>query len=204
MRLTIPAALAVALSLFAAAPAPASSGGQEARNGAVVASMEFSARKYHRHRKAHRARSAVPALAMQTATIYTNDGRVVMTGVSPVFHVEQVSTVAVSGDVRVIGGRPAGCPHRYCACALSLRIFGRVIASLNLAANWPRRFAPTAPAPSMVAARSGHAFQLLSHVEGSVWRVYDANSGGGKTRIHNRSIAGYRIVDPHRPLMAMN
>lgn len=202
MRLTIPAALAVALSLFAAAPAPASSGGQEARNEAVAASVEFSARKYHRHRKSHRARSGRPARPVQTATIYTNDGRVVMTGVSPV--VEQVSAVAVSGDVRVIGGRPAGCPHRYCACALSLRIFGRVIASLNLAANWPRRFASTAPAPSMVAARSGHAFQLLSHVEGSVWRVYDANSGGGKTRIHNRSIAGYRIVDPHRPLMAMN
>lgn len=200
MKLTIPAALAVALSLFAAAPATASPAAPEARNEAVVASVQLSARKYHRHRKTHRTRPARAARPMQTAVIYTNDGRVVFGGETQVYD----SAAALSGDARVIGGRPAGCPHRYCACALSLRIFGRVIASLNLAANWPRRFATTAPAPSMVAARSGHAFQLLSHVEGSVWRVYDANSGGGKTRIHNRSIAGYRIVDPHRPLMAMN
>lgn len=102
----------------------------------------------------------------------------------------------------VIGGRPAGCPRRYCACALSLRIFGRIIADLNLAANWTRKFPRAGPAPDMVAARRGHAFQLISQVQGKVWRVYDANSGRGLTRIHERSIAGYTIVNPHGSRLA--
>lgn len=97
----------------------------------------------------------------------------------------------------VIGLRPSGCPHRFCACALSLNIFGRVIPHLNLAANWLRSFPRATPAPGMVAARSGHAFKLLSHVEGSRWQVWDANSGGGRIRVHERSIVGYRIVNPN-------
>ena len=95
----------------------------------------------------------------------------------------------------VIGGRPEGCPHRFCACALSLRLFGRIIPMLNLAANW-LTFPRAAPAPGMVAARRGHVFQLLAHSGGSRWRVWDANSGRGRIRIHDRSIAGYVIVHP--------
>jgi hypothetical protein len=95
----------------------------------------------------------------------------------------------------VIGGRPAGCPHRFCGCALSLHIFGRIIPKLNLAANW-RTFPRAAPASGMVAARHGHVFKLVSHVGGSTWLVWDANSGRGRIRIHHRSIAGYAIVNP--------
>lgn len=97
----------------------------------------------------------------------------------------------------IVGSRPAGCPHRFCACALSIRIFGRIVPTLNLAANWPRVFPHAQPAPNMVAARRGHAFQLLAHRAGNVWRVWDANSGRGRIRIHDRSIAGYVIVNPH-------
>jgi hypothetical protein len=39
---------------------------------------------------------------------------------------------------RVIGGRPSGCPSSYCGCGAALRVFGRVIPELNLAANWLR------------------------------------------------------------------
>jgi len=95
----------------------------------------------------------------------------------------------------VIGGRPAGCPHRFCGCALSLHIFGKIIPKLNLAANW-RHFPRAVPAAGMVAARRGHVFKLLAHVGGNTWRVWDANSGRGRIRIHNRSIAGYAIVNP--------
>lgn len=95
----------------------------------------------------------------------------------------------------VIGGRPAGCPHRYCGCGLSLHLFGRIIPHLNLAANW-LRFPRAMAAPGMVAVRRGHVFKLMAHSDGSTWRVWDANSGGGRTRIHNRSIAGYVIVNP--------
>ncbi len=96
---------------------------------------------------------------------------------------------------QVIGGRPAGCPHRFCGCGASLHLFGRIVPGLNLAANW-LRFPRAAPAPKMVAARRGHVFVLEQHIGGDVWLAYDANSGGHQTRLHARSIAGYVIVNP--------
>jgi len=96
----------------------------------------------------------------------------------------------------VIGGRPRGCPHRYCGCGASLYLFGRIKPELNLAANWIRYFPRTQAAPRMAAARRGHVMVLVSHVAGKDWLVHDSNSGGGKTRLHVRSIAGYTVVDP--------
>jgi hypothetical protein len=96
---------------------------------------------------------------------------------------------------QVIGGRPSGCPSRFCGCGASLHLFGRIIPALNLAANW-LRFPRTSPAPKMAAARRGHVFVHDQHIAGDVWLVYDANSGGHRTRIHQRSIAGFTIVDP--------
>ncbi|EAQ34499.1 hypothetical protein NB311A_12177 [Nitrobacter sp. Nb-311A] len=100
-----------------------------------------------------------------------------------------------TGAGRIVGGRPRGCPRRYCGCGASLHIFGRIIPRLNLAANW-LRFPRAAPAPGMVAARRGHVFVLKRHLHGRTWLVWDANSGRGKTRVHPRSIAGFTIVDP--------
>ena len=96
---------------------------------------------------------------------------------------------------QVVGGRPSGCPHAYCGCAASLRIFGRIVPSLNLASSW-LRFPRASPAPGMVAARHGHVFVLESHVEGDTWMAYDGNSGGHATRIHARSLRGYTVVNP--------
>ncbi len=98
---------------------------------------------------------------------------------------------------KVIGGRPAGCPSRFCGCGASLHLFGRIIPALNLAANW-LRFPRAAPGPDMAAARHGHVFVLKQHIRGNLWLVYDANSGGRQTRMHQRSIAGFTIVNPHR------
>lgn len=96
-----------------------------------------------------------------------------------------------------IVAHPAGCPSRaFCGCGAAVRVFGAPIRSLWLAANW-LRFPRAAPAPGMVAARRGHVFVLEAHLNGNVWRVYDANSGRRLTRIHARSIAGYQIVNPH-------
>jgi len=99
----------------------------------------------------------------------------------------------------VIGGRPAGCPHRFCGCGASLYRFGRIIPSLNLAENWLRKFrhVPHSMAqPRMAAARRGHVMVLVERIHGNVWLVHDSNSGGGRTRIHARSIAGFTVVDP--------
>jgi hypothetical protein len=95
----------------------------------------------------------------------------------------------------VLGGRPSGCPHAFCGCGASLYVFGRIIPTLNLAANW-LRFPRTAPAPNMVAARRGHVFVLKRHIAGNKWLVHDSNSGGHRTRMHPRSIAGFAIVNP--------
>lgn len=105
--------------------------------------------------------------------------------------------VDANGNVsRVIGGRPRGCPHAYCGCSASLYLFGRIIPSLNLAANWIRDFPRTLPAPRTVAARRHHVMVLLRHIDGDRWLVRDANSGRHLTRVHVRSIRGYVIVDP--------
>lgn len=103
----------------------------------------------------------------------------------------------------VVGGRPAGCPHAFCGCEASLYLFGRIIPSLNLAANWIRKFPRAHPAPGMAAARRGHVMVLMQHVGGSDWLVHDGNSGGHKTREHVRSIKGYVIVDPNTKMGAL-
>jgi hypothetical protein len=99
------------------------------------------------------------------------------------------------GGGQVVGGRPAGCPHSFCGCGASIRVFGHIVPGLNLASNW-LRFPRTSPAPGMVAARRGHVFVLEQHVEGDIWMAYDANSGGHSTRIHARSLRGYTVVNP--------
>jgi hypothetical protein len=95
-----------------------------------------------------------------------------------------------------VGGRPAGCPRSFCGCGAAIRVFGRIVPELNLAANW-LRFPRTSPAPGMVAARRGHVFVLEQHLGGDMWMAYDANSGGHATRIHVRSLRGYAVVNPH-------
>lgn len=103
--------------------------------------------------------------------------------------------VTVTGG-QAAGGRPACCPHSFCGCGASIRVFGHIVPELNLAANW-LRFPRTSPAPGMVAARRGHVFVLERHLEGDTWMAYDANSGGHATRIHARSLRGYVVVNPH-------
>jgi hypothetical protein len=99
-------------------------------------------------------------------------------------------------DGQTLGGRPAGCPRSFCGCGAAIRVFGRIVPNLNLAANW-LRFPRTSPAPGMVAARRGHVFVLEQHLGGDMWMAYDANSGRHATRIHARSLRGYAVVNPH-------
>ena len=92
---------------------------------------------------------------------------------------------------------PTGCPPRaFCGCGAAVEVFGRPIRSLWLAANW-LRFPRAAPAPGMVAARRGHVFVIRQVLGGGRVLAFDANSGGRKTRLHIRSLAGFVVVDPH-------
>jgi hypothetical protein len=90
-----------------------------------------------------------------------------------------------------------------CGCELSLKLFGKIIPDLMLASNWRRMFAPTPPANGAVAVRPGHVLLVLNHVGGTVYQVWDPNSGGGKTRIHERNLAGWSFVNPNSSRTAM-
>ncbi len=91
---------------------------------------------------------------------------------------------------------PPGCPRRaFCGCGAAVEVFGRPVRSLWLAANW-LRFPRASPAPGMVAARRGHVFVIRQVLGGGRVLAYDANSGGRKTRLHVRSLAGFVVVDP--------
>lgn len=92
---------------------------------------------------------------------------------------------------------PSGCPSRaFCGCGASIEVFGRSIRELWLARNW-FKFPPAAPGPGMVAVRRHHIF-VIREVRGpGLVLAFDANSGGHKTRIHLRSLAGYSVRNPH-------
>lgn len=92
---------------------------------------------------------------------------------------------------------PAGCPRRaFCGCGAAVEVFGKPVRSLWLAANW-LRFPRAAPAPGMVAARRGHVFVIREVLGDGKVLAYDANSGGHKTRLHVRSLAGFAVVNPN-------
>lgn len=97
--------------------------------------------------------------------------------------------------LQILGARPHGCPHAFCGCGASLYLFGRIIPRLNLAAAW-FAFPRARPAPRMAAVRRHHVFVLVEQLEAGIWLVHDSNSGGGRTRLHARSLAGFVIVDP--------
>ncbi len=92
---------------------------------------------------------------------------------------------------------PAGCPRvRFCGCGASVYLFGKPIRDLFLASNW-RKFPAAEPAPRMAAWRPGHVFVIVQVIDKKTVLAYDANSGRHKTRIHQRKLAGYRVVNPH-------
>lgn len=92
---------------------------------------------------------------------------------------------------------PEGCPRTaFCGCGAAVKVFGRAVRELWLAANW-LQFPRAEPAPGMVAVRPGHVFVIEQVLGDGLVLAYDANSGKGLTRLHVRSLAGYSVRDPH-------
>jgi hypothetical protein len=91
--------------------------------------------------------------------------------------------------------RPQGCPHAWCGCGTSLRVFGRIIPELNLAANW-RRFPSASPAAGMVAWRWHHVFYIESVNSDGTVVAYDPNSGHHVAHVHTISLRGFHVVNP--------
>lgn len=166
-------------------------GARQAQMGADVAKEAQRQRAAKTRRAAPTRRHALPRARQRMRQVPIFAPLAEPQGASVAFG-EGIRRVAA----QIIGGRPQGCPSRFCGCALALKIFGRIVPVLNLAVNWVHKFQRTPPAPGMVAARHGHAFQLIAHVRGMTWQVWDANSGRGRIRVHERSIAGFIIVNP--------
>lgn len=102
-----------------------------------------------------------------------------------------------SFDGGSVVANPSGCPSRaFCGCGASIEVFGRNIRELWLARAW-FRFPPASPAPGMVAVRNHHVFVIREVRGNGIVLAYDANSGGHRTRIHERSLAGYSVRNPH-------
>lgn len=102
---------------------------------------------------------------------------------------------AVSSSVQIIP-HPSGCPRRaFCGCGAALAVFGEHRKDLWRAANW-FKFPRASAASGMVAVRREHVFVLRSPASSGNWIVEDYNSGGRLSRIHERSLAGYTIVNP--------
>lgn len=92
---------------------------------------------------------------------------------------------------------PAGCPrYLFCGCGASVEVFGHPVRGLYLAWNWIR-YPRASPGPGMVAVWRGHVSVIRQSYGDGTAMVYDANSGGGLTRIRRVSLRGAVIVDPH-------
>lgn len=111
-------------------------------------------------------------------------------------HRERSSSKVVGHGEAQLLPHPAGCPSRaFCGCGASIEVFGKSIRELWLAAEW-FKFPRAEPAPGMVAVRRHHVFVIREVRARNMVLAYDANSGGRKTRIHLRSLAGYTVVNP--------
>lgn len=106
---------------------------------------------------------------------------------------------ANGNSTHIIGGRPAGCPFRYCGCGLR-KFLNIADKRLDLAANWKRLFARAMPGPGRVAVWPRHVAYIERMGAGRMAFMRDYNSGRGLSRLHWRSIAGAVIVDPNTRL----
>lgn len=109
------------------------------------------------------------------------------------------AAVFESGGAPQVVNHPEGCPRRaFCGCGTSLFLLGKAVAQggLAIAANW-LGFPAAEPGPGMAAARRGHVFAIVKVLSPGVVLAYDPNSGRHQTRLHVRSLRGYRVVNPH-------
>jgi hypothetical protein len=106
----------------------------------------------------------------------------------------------------VTGGRPSGCPAKFCGCGASIEVFGQIIQRLNRAANWFRDFphvAYTNASAGMVAGNSRHVFVLKEHLRNDVWLVKNYNGADHKTSLQERRLSQYTVVDPRGSRLAL-
>jgi hypothetical protein len=134
-----------------------------------------------------RPRHKIARADSQTVTqcVSDNNGRTVCGG-----SIQRTSGLARGYEGgTVIGGRPAGCPRQYCGCG-AMRDLGLSDKRLWKAWNWTKFY--HGPTPVAV---WPHHIAIIERMTGPHTAILrDYNSGRGLSRIHERSIAGARIV----------
>lgn len=102
--------------------------------------------------------------------------------------------VSTHAEAKVVA-HPKGCSRKlFCGCGASVFLFGKPRRELFAARSW-FRFPKAEPAPYRVAVQRHHVFVILKTLGNGKVLAYDANSGGGKTQIHVRSLRGYSVRD---------
>jgi hypothetical protein len=138
----------------------------------------YEASQFHRYEASHHIAAANHARANSLA------------------HAAAPSRSLAGSDVQIVA-HPVGCPRTlFCGCGAA-RELGLSDPSLWAVKAW-YQFPRAAAAPGMAllwGERHVAAIRAV-HDDGTV-TVYDANSGGGLTRIHRISLAGLIVVDPH-------
>lgn len=85
---------------------------------------------------------------------------------------------------------PSGCPKvRFCGCG-AMKHLGLTDKRLWKAANWPRYYHGSTP----VAVWPGHVAVIDRMTGSNTAMLYDYNSGGHRSRYHERSLRGARII----------
>lgn len=161
-------------------------------------SRGYRTREVRRARMVQRMRIAHRSVTQRRAarvSYYRSRTRIPPISSRPQTPISRVESMVTSMAARLLP-HPPGCPRRaFCGCGAAIEVFGRPIRNLWLAANW-LRFPSASPAAGMAAARRGHVMVIRKYLGNNKALVYDANSGGGRTRLHVRSLAGFRVVNP--------
>lgn len=145
------------------------------------------------HQKAKRDRQSAKKVY---AAIRSDARQEVVVRIDPPISAQNVPVAVDNLPRGRVVDHPTGCPRTsFCGCGVAVKVFGRPVRELWLAANW-FRFPRAEPREGMVAVRKGHVFYLLSSVVHGTVLAWDPNSGGHKTRVHLRSLNGYKVVNP--------
>jgi hypothetical protein len=114
---------------------------------------------------------------------------------SPEIAVSPARNLSHGSNDQVVA-HPAGCPRTsFCGCGAAQEL-GLSDRSLWLVKSW-YKFPRAAAASGMAVLWSDRHVAAIREVHGDgTATVYDANSGGGLTRIHRISLTGLAVVDP--------
>ncbi len=93
---------------------------------------------------------------------------------------------------------PEGCPRtQFCGCGVSKRVWGVAKREFYTARSYYSLPRATC-APGMVAILHAHHVAAIESCDGNgIATLYDPNSGGHQTRIHQRDISHATIVNPN-------